>query len=46
MKAHHFMDEIEEDLSEDIYSKTADDYEEDDTISAAEAGFMIGYLSA
>lgn len=46
MKAHDFIDEIEEDLIEDIYSKTAEDYEDEDTISAAEAGFMQGYLSA
>jgi len=46
MKSHHLINEIEEDLSEDIYSKTAEDYEDDDILSAAEAGFMIGYLSA
>jgi len=31
---------------EDIYNKDAEAIEDDDTLTAAEAGFMQGYLSA
>ena len=45
MKFHDFEKEIEDDL--DIYNEEGvSNYAEDDVINAAEAGFMMGYLSA
>ena len=43
MKFHDLINEIED----DIYNEEGvANYEEDDIINAAEAGFMMGYLSA
>ncbi len=43
MKFHDLIKEIED----DIYNEEGvASYEEDDVINSAEAGFMIGYLSA
>jgi hypothetical protein len=46
MKGHELLAEIETDMDFDIYNQDADYYEDDDTLSAAEAGFMMGYMSA
>ena len=46
MKFHHLVSEIEDDMNTDIYNSDADYLEEDDTLTAAEAGFMQGYMSA
>jgi|SaaInlStandDraft_4_1057021.scaffolds.fasta_scaffold72830_2 hypothetical protein len=46
MKSHDFINEIEKDLEFDIYAQDADYFEDDDTMSASEAGFMVGYLNA
>jgi len=45
MKAHELISEIEEELNSDIYNQDADYFEEDDTLTAAEAGFMVGYMN-
>ena len=46
MKGHELLAEIETDMDFDIYNQDADYYKDDDTLSAAEAGFMMGYMSA
>lgn len=46
MKVHELIGDIETDIELDIYSQDADYFEEDDTLTSAEAGFMIGYMNA
>ena len=46
VKAGDIIAEIETDMDFDIYNQDADYYKDDDTLSAAEAGFMMGYMSA
>ena len=46
-KPKNILEEIEQELSQDIYSEVMiENYTEDDIISPGEAGFMIGYLGA
>ena len=46
-KPKNILEEIEQELSQDIYNEVMiENYTDDDIISPAEAGFMIGYLGA
>ncbi len=46
-KVKTILQQIEEELSQDIYNEVMiENYIDDDIISPGEAGFMIGYLGA
>ena len=46
MMAHELLNDIEDDIEFNIYAQDSDYFEDDDTLTAAEAGFMMGYMDA